>query len=212
VKHILFLIVGYLTGSIPFAYIAGKLKGKDLTKEGSGNLGTSNVFHEVGKIAGVTVFFADCAKIGLLLLAMRLAGAGMWEESLAAVGVIAGHNWSIFTRFKGGRGMTVTLIGSGILMPWETLIILGILGFGFFTRTLALYSGVSLLTWPVLAAIHGQHFSRIFFALAALALGVLRRLQGSPGLEKRPFAVSKKELVINRLLFDREPPAKSEFP
>lgn len=202
----LFLLLGYLVGSVPFAYIAGKLKGKDLTKVGSGNLGTSNVFHEVGKGAGVAVFFADCAKIGVLLLLMRLAGVGMWEESLAATGVIAGHNWSVFTRFKGGRGMTVTLIGSGMLMPWETLIILGILGYGFFTKTLALYCGVSLLTWPVLAVIHGQHSSRLFFALSALLLGVVRRLQGSPAIDKKTTPTITGKLIFNRLLYDREPP------
>ncbi len=207
-RYVFFAVLGYLAGSIPFAYIAGKLKGIDLTKTGSGNLGTSNVFHQVGKVPGVAVFFADCAKIGILLLLMRLTGAGMWEESLAATGVIAGHNWSVFTRFKGGRGMTVTLIASGILMPWETLFILGILGYGFFTKALALFCGVSLLTWPVLAIIHGQHFSRVFFALSALMLGVARRLQGSPELDKRPALISTKELIISRLLYDREPHAR----
>lgn len=205
-EYVVSPIAGYLIGAIPFAFLAGKLvAGKDLRYEGTGNLGTSNVFHEVGKAAGVTVFFLDCAKMGLTLLVMRSLGLPLWAQSLAALAVIIGHNWSVFVGFKGGRGMAVTLVGAAILLPWETLIVLGILGIGTFTRTLALTCGIALIAWPLLAIWRGEPTSLVVFAVGACVLGFARRLQGSPEVaEEGPVPVRRRDVLISRLLFDRE--------
>lgn len=204
--YVLVVAGAYLVGSIPFAYLAGRLlAGKDLRVVGTGNLGTHNVFHEVGKAAGVAVFFLDCGKMAFTVLAIRLAGAPLAVQSLAALAVIAGHNWSVFTGFRGGRGMTVTLVGAAILLPLETAFILGILGFGVLTRSVALYCGFSLVAWPVLALAFGAPPSLLLFAFGALVLGFARRLQGSPELARASAAaVPVRHVLVSRLLFDRE--------
>lgn len=196
----------YLAGSIPFAYLAGRLIAhKDLRTIGTGSLGTHNVFHEVGPAAGVAVFFLDCAKMGLTLLFLRVLGASLWAQSLAALAVIAGHNWSVFTGFKGGRGMTVTLVGFAILLPWETLIVLAVLAYGLATRTIAMYCAFSLVLWPLAAALSGEPAPLVFYALGAALICFARRLQGSPEVAPVPPSdVRLRDVLLSRLIFDRE--------
>jgi len=204
--YVISIPLSYLVGSIPFAYLAGKiLAGKDLRFVGSGNLGTSNVFHEVSKKAGVAVFFLDCAKMGLTLLALRLIGTPFIIQSLCALAVMAGHNWSIFTGFKGGRGMAVTLIGSLIILPWETLVILAILLYGTITKLLSLYCGIALISWPIMALLRGEPWEWCLFAFGVMVLAFARRLQGSPEVSPYPRElVPLKKVIISRLIFDRE--------
>lgn len=204
--HVLVIAGAYLVGSIPFAYLAGRLlTGRDLRLVGTGNLGTHNVFHEVGRTAGVVVFFLDVGKMAFTVLAIRLAGGPLAVQATAALAVIAGHNWSVFTGFRGGRGMTVTLTAAAILLPAETLVVLGILGFGVVTRSVALYCGFSLVAWPALALAFTEPPSLVAFAFGAMLLGFARRLQGSPELARASaLSVPLRQLLVSRLLFDRE--------
>src|SRR6476659_5366149 len=104
------LALSYLSGSIPFAAIAGKLKGVDLRKQGSGNLGATNVFRTLGWKIGVAVFLADAAKgaLPVLLLPPRIDSPRdpvVWAIATGVV-AIAGHVRPIFLRFgKGGKGV-----------------------------------------------------------------------------------------------------------
>lgn len=200
------IAAAYLVGSIPFAYIAGKVvAGKDLRNVGSGNLGSSNVFRQVSRPAGWAVFFLDCAKIGLTLLLLRLFGLPLMVQSLAALAVMAGHNWSVFTGFEGGRGMTVALVGAGILIPWETLVVLGVVTFGGATGTIAMYFAFALVLWPVLTLLRPEPAPLVLLAFGIMVLGFARRLQGSPGVSEIPLEyVPRKYTVLNRLLYDRE--------
>src|SRR5256714_14972905 len=107
---VLALALAYLSGSLPFAYIAGALKGVDLRKQGSGNLGATNVFRVLGWKIGLAGFLADVLKgaLPVLLLPPRIVAAG--DPALWAIGVgvaaIAGHVRPIFLKFrKGGKGV-----------------------------------------------------------------------------------------------------------
>lgn len=204
--YIIVLPAAYLAGSIPFAYLAGRLVAhKDLRTLGTGSLGTHNVFHEVGPVAGVAVFFLDCAKMGITLLVLRVLGAPLWVQSLAALAVIAGHNWSVFTGFRGGRGMAVTLVGFAILLPWETLIVLAVLAFGLATRTIAMHCAFSLVLWPLAAVSRGEPAPLVFYAVGAALVCFARRLQGSPEIALVPPSEARlKDVLVNRLIFDRE--------
>jgi len=136
--YVLIGLVGYLIGSIPIAFIVGKrVKGVDLRKVGSLNPGAANVSRIVSKRWGYAVFVLDAVKGALpVLLARYLFNLGMVTEGgllLAAALVIAGHNWSVFLGFAGGRGLAA-MVGAG--MAVNSLIfglstVLGLL-FGFF--------------------------------------------------------------------------------
>ena len=120
------LLIGYVLGSIPFAYLAGKLvRGIDLREHGSGNLGATNVFRTLGaKVAGV-VFVLDTLKGALPVLLVRHYAIGahldLWAIA-AGVAAIAGHAKPVFLLWKGGGKGVATAGGVFLaLAPIPTL-------------------------------------------------------------------------------------------
>jgi glycerol-3-phosphate acyltransferase PlsY len=105
------LLIGYLLGSIPTSYLAGRSRGIDLRKHGSGNLGASNTYRVLGAAYAVPVLLLDIAKgAGAVCLAEWLAvrfgwGPPSWFGGAAALGAIAGHIWTLFLGFRGGKGV-----------------------------------------------------------------------------------------------------------
>lgn len=113
------IVIAYLLGSIPFGLIIGKVsKGIDVTKYGSGKIGGTNVMRAVGTKAGILTIVLDiCKAAGAVVLAkviidpgmLTIAGANIHyyqaTQVMAGLAVLAGHNWSIFLKFKGGRGV-----------------------------------------------------------------------------------------------------------
>lgn len=109
---ILSILSAYLVGAIPTAYIFGKvLKGVDIRTQGSGNVGATNAFRVLGKLPGTIVLLLDIAK-GAVATA-GIADVFAWDSILARVilgiTVVAGHNWTIFLNFKGGKGIATSL-------------------------------------------------------------------------------------------------------
>lgn len=110
-------LYSYLLGAIPSAYIIGKIKGKDITSEGSGNIGGTNAYRVLGAKLGIVVFLMDMSKVVLALLLTR--NFFVWESGLfvAALAAVVGHNWSVYVRFKGGKGIAVTIGTYFFLFP-----------------------------------------------------------------------------------------------
>jgi glycerol-3-phosphate acyltransferase PlsY len=105
-----FVLLSYLWGAIPASWIAGKLCGVDLRKHGSGNLGATNTFRVLGAKVAAPVMVFDVLK-GLLpvLLFTRWDGTGDWRWGLAyGAAAIVGHVFSIYMRFKGGKGVATS--------------------------------------------------------------------------------------------------------
>jgi len=122
------LIIGaYLLGGVPFGYLIGKLKGVDLTKHGSGNVGATNTARVLGKEYGILVYFLDFLK-GFLptFLAVKLYGADSWITTLVGLAAVLGHMFSPFMGFKGGKGVATA---SGVLFavcPLLALLVLAV--------------------------------------------------------------------------------------
>ncbi len=121
------LIVSYLLGSIPTAFLMGRILRKiDIRQHGSGNVGATNAFRVLGKKIGTAVLLADIAKgFAAVGLAKNLFYEPVPEISLnaylccSALTVVAGHNWTVFLSFKGGKGMATSL---GALLAFAVLI------------------------------------------------------------------------------------------
>lgn len=124
------LIAGYVLGALPFGYLVAKAHGVDIFKVGSGNPGATNVKRVLGPKAGNTVFALDAVK-GALATGWPLLP---WidtphQEVLALIGVVAaviGHSFSVFTRFKGGKGVATAAGGLVVLIPMACLIAAGV--------------------------------------------------------------------------------------
>jgi len=120
----LWIAGAYLLGSIPTGLLLGKLYGIDVRKEGSGNIGATNLYRTVGRKVGLWTLLGDCLK-GMLpvLVAWKL---GMAEPMQAWIGLAAfcGHVFSVFLRFKGGKGVATAL---GVYLALAPLAVLGAL-------------------------------------------------------------------------------------
>jgi glycerol-3-phosphate acyltransferase PlsY len=121
-RDLLILIAAYLLGSIPSAHIAAHvLTGKEIYSLGDGNMGAKNTFHSVGRIAGVLVAVVDVGKGALAITLARNLGATEGVIVLAGVCVVLGHDFPVFTRFRGGQGMAAIMGVFGVVFPVETL-------------------------------------------------------------------------------------------
>jgi glycerol-3-phosphate acyltransferase PlsY len=124
VTALLVISGAFLLGSIPTGYLVARANGVDIRRHGSGNIGATNVFRTLGKPLGILVFFLDTLKgFAAVWLAMRLGGASAWPGIAAAVAVIAGHNYTPWLGFKGGKGIATSAGVLVALMPWAVLAI-----------------------------------------------------------------------------------------
>jgi glycerol-3-phosphate acyltransferase PlsY len=132
-KFIGVVVIGYLLGSIPFGLLVAKRKGVDVRQYGSGKTGTTNVLRTAGGKAAATVFGLDLLKG---ILAVVVAGLMIGRDYLvidgyavgmliaqvtAALAAMAGHNWSVFLKFRGGRGVATFFGGLVALCPIAAL-------------------------------------------------------------------------------------------
>ncbi len=146
-------LIGYLLGSLPFGYLVARAHGVDIFKVGSGNPGATNVKRVLGSKAGNTVFALDALKGAVsaawpLLPFLNLPDARV----MGLVGVIAavlGHSFSMFTKFKGGKGVATAAGGLVVLIPLASLIggAVWVLTF-FITRYVSLGSVLAALAVP----------------------------------------------------------------
>lgn len=170
------ILGGYLVGSIPFGFWLTKVvKGVDVRTVGSGNIGFTNVWRAAGPVLASVVFVLDLLKgLGPALVARHVAPPAppdLWPL-LAGGAAIAGHNWSVFLKFKGGRGVCTTCGVLFAVTPLEATITFGVwLLFVLTTRYVSLGSIAGSLAYPAMIILqHRSHALIVFSILAALAI------------------------------------------
>ncbi len=188
------LIFSYLLGSIPTAYIFAKLlKGIDIRQYGSGNIGATNVFRVIGKIPGIMVLFLDVLKgyIPIILF----PGSQIYKIFIG-LAAIAGHNWPIFLRFKGGKGVATSAGVVIALIPkifWIGLLIWVIIFF--ITGYVSLGSLVASVSVPIFCLLFGQGTEIIIFT-SALSLIIVYKHR--PNIKRLVRGEEKKILLLRK--------------
>ncbi len=129
-KLLAVVLVGYLLGAVPFAHLAGRLRGVDMFQTGSTRAGAANLFWNVGRRIGLVVLFADAAKGSLAIIIAGLMGISGPLLLLAGGAAVLGHWKSVFTGFRGGDGMAV-LIGVSLTMIPLLAFVSGMIGLVF---------------------------------------------------------------------------------
>lgn len=115
----LIIIIGYLLGAFPTAYIAGRLmEGKDIRRMGDENAGAANAYRELGVTAGVTVGIIDVAKGSLAMIIAQSSHVSQNVMMLTGLAAVIGHNWPAFLGLRGGRGVSTTI---GVLFVLVTV-------------------------------------------------------------------------------------------
>jgi acyl phosphate:glycerol-3-phosphate acyltransferase len=110
------MMLSFLTGSIPFGIIVARIKGVDLKKVGSGNIGATNVLRSMGKGPAALTLLGDILKGTLAVALGRYFGVGALYEGLIGISAILGHNFSVFLKFRGGKGVAT---GLGVLLIYS---------------------------------------------------------------------------------------------
>lgn len=108
----------YLIGSLPFSYVVARFKNIDIRQHGSGNVGATNVTRVVGVSYGALALIGDVGKGVAAAWLTSALNAPLWLSGLAVVG----HNWSIWLKFSGGKGVATTL-GLLLLFSWPALLV-----------------------------------------------------------------------------------------
>jgi len=188
-EGLLWLGIGYLAGSLPWAYWVGRWRGVDVRRAGTGIAGTANVTRLLGLRWGLLVFAGDLAKGAVPAGLAQALDAPPLAVALAGVGAVAGHAWPLLAGFRGGVGLA-TLLGFALaLLPLP-----GLLGAGpgllllALTRNTGYSAGLALALALLLALLLGEPRWQVG-TVAGLALGVLVRARrwrlpatpGSPG-------------------------------
>ena len=166
---LLLLAVGYLLGSTPSGYLAGRwLKGLDLRDCGSGSTGATNVLRNVGKAPALVVFLVDVGKGALAVLLAKSVGLNDWVQVLAGLAALAGHIWPIWLGWKGGKAVA-TGLGMFLGLTWPV----GLACFGLFMAVISIFRIVSLssvvaaIGLPLLMLLAGQSVAYISVSMVA---------------------------------------------
>ena len=183
------LLISYLVGSIPTAYLFGKmLKGIDIRKVGSGNVGATNALRALGKGPGVAVLLIDILKgfLVVVFLASFFENKPVLLSNQAlsifmGLACICGHNWTIFLQFKGGKGIATTfgvLIGLAFKIPGLNSVI-GLLILTWFTiflifRMVSLASICCAIALPVFSFLLKLPLMLIYLSLLLCVFVIIR--------------------------------------
>jgi glycerol-3-phosphate acyltransferase PlsY len=185
----LLMILSYFIGAVPTGLLLVRLlKGEDIRRHGSGNIGTVNVLRVAGPATAVTVLAVDALK-GLVpvLLAIRLVGTP-WVTVACALAAIAGHNWSVFLGFSGGKGIA-TSFGVLLGLSWPAAM-------------------VAAAIWIVVVAITRYASLASLMAVASVPLALWRQQQPAEyvgfGVIAAVFAIYRHRNNIQRLVSGTE--------
>lgn len=203
VEFWLLLAGAYLLGSVPAAYLAAKLsRDIDLRQYGSGQAGASNLMRTTSKRIAVPVAIYDLGKGALMVWIAQLIGLDIAQQVAVGVATIIGHNWPVFLRFNGGRGVVTTMGVAFLLMPWGIVIfvIMALPTLWLKSSPLPVLAAIAAL--PIASLVLHQPLALTLGLLAMFIILVIRRL----AVPRADIAasVSTGELLINRLLFDRD--------
>ncbi|HEV2393683.1 MAG TPA: glycerol-3-phosphate 1-O-acyltransferase PlsY [Verrucomicrobiae bacterium] len=186
VGYCLCALIGYLLGSIPSGFLAGKTRGIDIRKTGSGNIGATNVFRTQGMLAGILVLLADAFKgwvavtlaAGVICNSLYPAASPLereWFEITAGLSAILGHNYTCWLGFRGGKGIATSAGVLAALVPLALIIILVIWAVVLLlTCYVSLASMIASFALPFAAWLTGRSTNLIVVTAAMAALAIFK--------------------------------------
>lgn len=169
-QNIFAFLIAYFIGSVSFAWLAGRLKGIDLRSEGSGRLGARNVKRLIGRGPALAVLILDILKGGVGVLVASMVSGHPASPMIGWLGVVCGHGWPVFLKFRGGKGLASSA-GALLLISPLTLCLELLLGslFYVFTKNIYLSAIIMIGVMPLILYLAGGGSS---FLLPSLLLSL----------------------------------------
>jgi len=210
IEFVLLLLGAYLLGSVPAAYLAAKWsRGIDIRQYGSGNVGATNLLGLTPKWIAIVVIILDLGKGIVMVWVAQLIGLGITQQVAVGLATIIGHNWPVFLRFNGGRGL-LTILGIALflplingLIPWEIVAFFALGAVAFFTiRSVPLGAVTGMAAMPLVSWGLSEPPAMTLGFLAMFLIMFIRRLTAPK--TSVTASVPPRQLLLNRLLFDRD--------
>jgi len=170
------IIIAYLLGSIPFAYLIGRLrKGTDIRETGTRNMGAMNVFYTVGFWWGFLVLISDVGK-GAAAVGVAIGlGVGEIAQFVAGATAVLGHAFPVFLGFRGGRGGATCIGVLCVLMPWGLPIAFGIFCILLLiTRFPTLSYSIALISFPFVGWLKYDRWELVVYSVGLLLIPLIR--------------------------------------
>jgi acyl phosphate:glycerol-3-phosphate acyltransferase len=169
------IVLGYLAGSVPFAFLLARRRGVDVRTSGSGNVGAANVLRTTGAGRAVAVMALDVAKGVLAIAIAQVTNAGAPVTAVTGAAAVVGHIYPVWLRFHGGKGVAVAAGAFALLSPAATgfaaalfLVTVGV------TRYISLGSIAASLTLPAAAWLTGASGAVVLTAAGTAGLILFR--------------------------------------
>lgn len=197
------IICAYLIGSFPSGYIMGRLrKGIDIRQVGSRSMGAMNVFYQVGFVEGLLVLTVDIGKGAAAVALAHWLGVPMVAQLFAGVAAVLGHGYTVFLKFRGGRGGATCVGILAYLMPWGIPFYAFILGISLLlTRYPTLSYSVAFICFPFVAWLKYHSPELIAFSIGILLLPAIKYI---PRLkEMRATGGGWRHVFLRKSLKDR---------
>lgn len=216
ISSLALIVAAYLVGSVPTAYIVGRLAGGvDIRAHGSGNIGASNLTAQVGaKWAGPVVVFDVLAKgsLPVFLASDVMFDLGLSTQITAGIAGVVGHNWSLFSGLRGGRGIA-TILGATFVLSVPLVFVYGLipaLGMLFTPwKDSALWWLVGVLLLPVWAVLLNLPGEVVWYSVGITLVTVVKRMT-SNSLRDDQGQISVK-LLFTRLVYDRDIASREDW-
>lgn len=178
------IVIAYFIGNISTSFIVAKLFANvDIRNCGSGNAGSTNVLRTLGKKAAAITFLGDSLKGVAAILIARYFGTYEYIALIVGVSVVVGHNWPVFLKFKGGKGIATTI---GVVFTINYLVALACIGFGIIIlirfKYVSLASVLAITLLPILLVF--QSIEYFLFALVLCVLAIYRHRENIKRLLK----------------------------
>jgi len=180
---ILLVLCGYLLGSVPTGFLAGRARGVDVRRAGSGNIGVANVLRTVGKWPAILTMAGDMLKGFAPVFLARTVVENDWVVAAVALAAVAGHCWPLFLRFKGGKAVAT---GAGTTIALAPVV--GLLVFAFWwavvlvSRYTSLGAILVMLVTPVVFLLTGQPTPYVLYTIIGGSLVLWRHRENARAL------------------------------
>lgn len=175
-KIALLVVISYLVGSIPFGYLLARIKGVDIRKQGSGNIGATNVWRNMGLLSGLLVLVMDALK-GIVCVLLGRLFAGGDAQLLTAMAALVGHSWPVFLHFKGGKIIATAL---GVFLALDPLVtglaaLIWLVVIALF-RFVSLGSILAIISLPVFMLAFSRPWSEVIFSAIVAVIAIFKHL------------------------------------
>ncbi len=203
------IVVAYLLGSVPMSQVVAGLYHLDLRKHGTGQVGAGNLWRLKSWRVGLPVGIFDFCKGFFMVWLAAWAGLDTPQQILVGAATIIGHNWSVFLRFQGGRGIGTTIGVISVLplatnmAPWPSVTFLVIIVVGSLViRSSPVAALLGSILLPLVSWTSQEPISVTLSFLVILVIIIIKRM--TVPFSTEAASIKKRDVLLNRFIFDRD--------